>query len=154
MEAGQIRQVAPPAEIYESPQSRFVADFVGSVNLFEATVSASDGRTVDLEGAEPMTIRVTDEKQREKGETLWLALRPEKIAVSHERPAETVNSVEGEVWDLAYLGDMTIFHVKLDSGKIVKASMVNAARSSDEIFSYHDRVWLSFRPDAGVLLGA
>ena len=74
--------------------------------------------------------------------------------VGHQRPADAVNALSGEVWDLAYLGDMTVFHVKLDSGKIVKASAVNQARSSEETYSYHDRVWLTFRPDAGVVLEA
>jgi putrescine transport system ATP-binding protein len=108
----------------------------------------------EMEAADGFSIRVSDTRQRRSGETVWLALRPEKLSVGHQRPADAVNALSGEVWDLAYLGDMTVFHVKLDSGKIVKASAVNQARSSEETYSYHDRVWLTFRPDAGVVLEA
>jgi putrescine transport system ATP-binding protein len=154
MDAGQIRQVAPPAEVYEAPNSRFVADFVGSVNLFEARVTGTGEGTTLLEGQDGLVLKVAGTEFAGRSEPLWLALRPEKLSVQHERPEETTNAVEGEIWDMAYLGDMTIFHVKLASGQIVKASAVNAARAARETFSYHDRVWLSFAPDAGVLLAA
>ena len=152
MDKGRIRQVATPAEVYEAPNSRFVADFIGSINLFEGEVMRSDGAVTELRAKDGCTLRAADGEARTAGTLLALGLRPEKIAVHHERPAAPVNAVEGEVWDLAYLGDMTIFHVKLDSGQVVKASAVNAARSGSEVFTYHDRVWLSFAEDAGVLL--
>lgn len=152
MDAGQIRQVATPAEVYEAPNSRFVADFIGSINLFDGEVTRSDAALTELQSPEGFVIRSVDGQSRGVGETLTIGLRPEKISVTHTKPASGVNAVEGEVWDLAYLGDMSIFHVKLDSGKIVKASVVNASRSGSEVFTYHDRVWLSFAEDAGVVL--
>lgn len=152
MDAGQIRQVATPAEVYEAPNSRFVADFIGSINLFDGEVTRSDAALTELQSPEGFVIRSVDGQSRGVGETLTIGLRPEKISVTHTKPASGVNAVEGEVWDLAYLGDMSIFHVKLDSGTIVKASVVNASRSGSEVFTYHDRVWLSFAEDAGVVL--
>jgi putrescine transport system ATP-binding protein len=152
MDAGQIRQVATPAEVYEAPNSRFVADFIGSINLFDGEVTRSDAALTELQSPEGFALRMVDGQSRSIGSHLTLGLRPEKIAVTHTKPDSGVNAVEGEVWDLAYLGDMSIFHVKLDSGKIIKASVVNASRSGSEVFTYHDRVWLSFAEDAGVVL--
>jgi putrescine transport system ATP-binding protein len=152
MDAGQIRQVATPAEVYEAPNSRFVADFIGSINLFDGEVTRSDAALTELQSPEGFALRMVDGQSRSIGSRLTLGLRPEKIAVTHTKPDSGVNAVEGEVWDLAYLGDMSIFHVKLDSGKIIKASVVNASRSGSEVFTYHDRVWLSFAEDAGVVL--
>ena len=152
MDKGKILQVAPPAVVYEAPSSRFVADFIGSVNLFEGTVSKSEGQLLTIDAADGFVIETEESRKIAPGTTVWHALRPEKIAVGHEKPAGSVNAVEGEVWDLAYLGDMTIFHVKLPSGKIIKASAVNRSRSGTEVFTYHDAVWVSFAPDAGVVL--
>ncbi|WP_099864061.1 ABC transporter ATP-binding protein [Pararhizobium haloflavum] len=151
MDAGRICQVATPAEVYEAPNSKFVADFIGSINLFDGEVASSQANRTVIAGPDGSVV-AEDPIERSPGTSLCFAVRPEKIAVSHEPPAEGTNGIAGEVWDLAYLGDMTIFHVKLASGTVIKASMVNAARSSREVFTYHDRVWLSFSPDAGVVL--
>jgi len=78
--------------------------------------------------------------------------RPEKIRVSPARPADAANAIEGEIYDIAYLGDMTVYLVQLDDGKIVRASSMNAARLSENPLTWNDRVWVSFRPDAGVIL--
>ena len=152
MDKGKILQVAPPAVVYEAPSSRFVADFIGSVNLFEGTVSGSDGQMLTIDAVDGFVIETEEPRKIAPGTTVWHALRPEKIAVGHEKPAGAVNAIQGEVWDLAYLGDMTIFHVKLPSGTIVKASAVNRSRSGTEVYTYHDAVWVSFASDAGVVL--
>ncbi|MGB5798719.1 MAG: TOBE domain-containing protein, partial [Mesorhizobium sp.] len=86
------------------------------------------------------------------GADVAFAIRPEKIKVSSKRPAEAVNALEGEVYDIAYLGDMTVYHVKLDDGQVVRASMLNAARIMDDPLTWNDRAWISFRPDAGIVL--
>ena len=80
------------------------------------------------------------------------AIRPEKIRVSSARPQGAVNAMEGEIYDIAYLGDMTVYHVKLPDGRIVKASALNAARASDDPLTWNDRAWISFAADAGVVL--
>ena len=85
--------------------------------------------------------------------TVWFAVRPEKIKVTSKRPeGSALNAAEGEVWDIAYVGDMTLYHIRLDDGRIVRASLVNAQRTSQDPLSWNDRAWISFAPDAGVVL--
>ena len=87
--------------------------------------------------------------------TAWFAVRPEKVRIAHEPPADAArNAVPGEVWDIAYLGDMTLYNVRLASGTIVRASRLNAARSVERPITWEDRVWLSWAADAGVVPGA
>src|SRR5690606_36019575 len=87
------------------------------------------------------------------GQSVWFAVRPEKMRIGRAAPADAaVNAVEGEVADIAYFGDMTLYNVKLASGKSVRASRLNAERTVEDAISWQDRVWLSFAPDAGVVL--
>jgi putrescine transport system ATP-binding protein len=153
MDQGRIVQVAAPAEIYEAPNSRYVADFVGSVNLFEATVEAIDRGRLRLAAKDGFAIATSAANSFAPGQTVWFAVRPEKVGISHDPPADaSANAVAGEVWDIAYFGDMSLYNVKLDSGKEVRASRMNAARTVERPISWEDRVWLSFAPDAGVVL--
>lgn len=152
MDAGIIVQTGTPAEIYEAPNSRYVADFIGTVNSFEGTVKSVAKGVVTLTGVDGFTIKAQAAATPDNSATAWFAVRPEKIAVSRTKPKGTSNSVQGEVWDIAYLGDMTIFNVKLDSGHVVKASMLNRSRLVDDPIGYEERVWLSFAPDGGILL--
>ncbi|WP_295814081.1 ABC transporter ATP-binding protein [uncultured Nitratireductor sp.] len=152
MDKGKVIQVATPAEIYEAPNSRFVADFVGSINMFEGTVTASDKDTARIADATGFELSVLNGAGAETGATVWFAVRPEKIDISRKRPERAANAVEGEVWDIAYLGDMTIHHVKLDDGRIVKASSINRRRAVEDALTWHDRAWISFPADAGVVL--
>ena len=152
MDKGKVIQVATPAEIYEAPNSRFVADFVGSINMFEGTVTAADREKVRIADASGFELSVMNGAGAEQGATVWFAVRPEKIDISRNRPDGAVNAVEGEGWDIAYLGDMTIHHVKLDDGRIVKASSINRRRAVEDVLTWHDRAWVSFPADAGVVL--
>lgn len=150
MDKGIVMQVGTPAEIYEAPNSRYVADFIGTVNMFEGLVESSDGEHTRLDGEDGFAMHVTG--AGEKGALQAFAIRPEKIKVSKKKPEGDVNVIDGEVWDIAYLGDMTTFNVKLDSGKVVRASVLNSSRSVDDPIGYDERIWLSFKPDAGILL--
>ncbi|WP_159592935.1 ABC transporter ATP-binding protein [Chelativorans xinjiangense] len=151
MDKGKVLQVATPAEVYEAPSCRFVADFVGSINTFEGSVTRAGSAACirDRSGAE---FRVADAGAAAAGDTVWLAVRPEKLRVSRERPADAENALDGEVWDIAYLGDMTVYNVKLDDGRIVKASTINSIRRLEDALTWHDRAWVSFSADAGVVL--
>ena len=151
MDKGEVMQVATPAEIYEAPTSRFVAHFVGNVNMFEGKVADRTAGPARITGASGAQI-VVDNGDAKPGSDIVFAIRPEKIKVSSKKPAEGVNALEGEVYDIAYLGDMTVYHVKLDDGQIVRASALNAARISEDPLTWNDRAWVSFRPDAGVVL--
>ena len=153
MDKGEVMQVATPAEVYEAPISRFVADFVGNVNMLEGVVAERNGASATITGASGARITVENAGDAAAGNTVAFAIRPEKIRVSSRPPAEGMaNVMEGEIWDLAYLGDMTVYHVKLSDGQVVKASALNSARIVDDPLSWHDRAWISFAPDAGVVL--
>jgi len=152
MESGKLIQVATPVEVYEAPNSRFVADFIGNVNLFEGEVTEVLPEAVDLFGPDGFPIRAECASPPQKGSRAWFAVRPEKIRLSRTPPSEPLNAAQGEIWDIAYVGDMTLFNIRLDNGRLVKTETINAVRTSSEPFGYEERVWLSFAPDAGVLL--
>ena len=152
MDRGEVMQVATPAEVYEAPASRFVADFVGTVNLFEGKVANRDKDIATIEG-DTLNIRTRNAGEAQQGQKAWFAIRPEKIKVSSKRPANAeYNAAEGEIWDIAYLGDMTVYHVKLSDGRVIKTSSVNSARVIKDPLTWHDRAWISFASDAGVVL--
>ncbi len=152
MDKGKVMQVATPAEVYEAPASRFVADFVGNVNILEGTVAERSGDTATITGASGAQIRVQNAGEAQAGSTVAFAIRPEKIKVSSKRPEAAANVMEGAVWDLAYLGDMTVYHVKLADGQVVTASALNSSRTVEDPLSWDDRAWISFAPDAGIVL--
>jgi putrescine transport system ATP-binding protein len=153
MAQGRIVQVGPPSDIYEAPRTRYVADFIGSVNIFEGTVEETRPGAVRIAAVDGFMIASVSDVPVSSGQQAWLAVRPEKIRIGLEpSPALSDNVVSGEVWDIAYLGDMSLYNVRLDSGKLVRASQLNAARNVERPITWEDRVWLSFAPDAGVLL--
>jgi putrescine transport system ATP-binding protein len=154
MDRGQVRQVGTPTEIYEYPASRFVAGFIGAITTFEARVAALDGplARIDVpELAAGLTARAV--AGLEVGQAVTLALRPEKIAISRERPSGP-NVVAGVVRDLAYFGKDSLYRVTLPSGALVSVHAVNARRSgeADRVADWEDAVWLSFDPSASILL--
>ena len=154
MDHGKIVQVATPSEIYEEPNSRYVADFIGDVNVIEGTVKDA-GDTVVLSCPQLGTelTAAAPAGGVAKGATAWLAVRPEKLRISHDAPAETgCNTLHGAVWDIGYLGDVSIYHVRLESGLTVRATVANATRLVERPISWDDKVWLTFGTDAGVVL--
>ncbi|MGY5799974.1 ABC transporter ATP-binding protein [Rhizobium hainanense] len=153
MSHGKVVQVATPAEIYEAPNCRFVADFIGDVNILDGNVTSAQSGIVEISVDAGFTVRSASGETPSAGSRASLAIRPEKLRVSPRPPANaSVNAAEGEIWDIAYLGDMTVFHVKLKSGQVVKASSLNAVRAVEEPFAYDQDVWVSFDENAGVLL--
>jgi len=153
LDKGEVMQVATPAEIYEAPVSRFVAGFVGNVNMLEGTVSDRVENRARITGATGAVIAVENAGAAANGNSVAFAIRPEKIRVASKPPAPgTPNVLEGEIYDIAYLGDMTVYHVKLDDGQIVRASTLNASRVTEDPLTWNDRAWISFAPDAGVVL--
>lgn len=155
MNHGKLVQVATPGEIYEQPNCRYVADFIGDINLFEGTVTSAQGGLVRLKSPEAGAEFVTaSEAALQPGAEVALAVRPEKMRVSLEPPpAEATNPLRGEVWDIAYLGDWTVLLIKVEgTEKIVRVSRANVTRSEARPIGWDDKVFLWFAPDAGVLL--
>lgn len=145
-------QVATPPEIYEAPGSRFVANFVGNVNMFEGKVKSRNADEVRIAGGSGAEIVVHNTGDAEAGKDVAFAIRPEKIKVSSRKPVDGAgNAMEGQIYDIAYLGDMTVYHVRLPDGQVVKASALNAARLTEDPLSWNDKAWIS-SPDAGVVL--
>ena len=121
--------------------------------MLEGTVTAVDGERIELAAQDGLTIRAESAVAVTKGQTAWFAVRPEKVRIGHDAPAGvTANAVAGEVLDIGYLGDMSIYHVRLGSGQQVRASLMNAERTVERPITWDDKVWLSWSPDAGVVL--
>ncbi|MGX1306698.1 putrescine transport system ATP-binding protein [Amorphus suaedae] len=153
MDQGVIRQVATPAEIYEQPASRYVADFIGDINILEGRIERGAGGVTRLVSPKTGLVIETDQPVEGDPETAWYAIRPEKLRVSLDPPAQTaVNAVNGEIWDIAYLGDVSIYHVKLDDGTVMRATTANTTRLVERPISWDDRVWLTWENSAGVVL--
>lgn len=154
MNQGKLLQVATPGEIYESPNSVYVADFIGDVNIIEGRATKIEGDMVSIQFAEQHQP-ITAEKNGEDfvpGAAVSYAIRPEKIRVSREADDDRPNKVKGKIVDIAYLGNISTYHVKLDTGQVVTAQMTNARRLKYRDLTWNDDVWLSWRETAGVIL--
>jgi putrescine transport system ATP-binding protein len=151
MDQGKLAQVATPPEIYEQPNSRWVAQFVGDVNLIEGKVASVDEGGVLIDSVAGR-IRVKHAVAVKSGDAVWAALRPEKLRISCEPPPGDENRIAGQVWDIGYLGDMSVYQVKTDAGFMMKASVANMTRLIERPITWDDRVWLFFAPEAGVVL--
>ena len=153
MDQGRLIQVATPPEIYEQPNSRWVADFIGDVNLIEGRVVETGAGTSTIMSQNAGELRAAAATAARPGDTVWVAVRPEKVRIAHEPPAGArANCVAGQVWDIGYLGDVSIYKVRLDNGHVMKAAAANMTRLIERPFGWNERVWLSWAPDAGVVL--
>jgi len=153
MRAGEIVQIGRPAEVYEAPNSRYVADFIGDVNLFEGRVVSADGAVARLAAPECAAgFEALEDDPLPAGDLAWLAVRPEKIRLHPEQPPATPNLLAGRVVDIGYLGDWTTYVVELATGRTVRAARANAQRFVERPIGWDDAVWLSFAPDAAVVL--
>jgi putrescine transport system ATP-binding protein len=145
MTEGIIKQVGEPREVYETPNSRFVADFIGSVNLFEGQVeiAAPDGMRVQT--ADLGAVTAPPQAGLTRGQTLWLAMRPERVWMTREVPPDGVNTVPGVVLDMGYVGHMSSYRVRLASGRVVHVTQANEGRRDNPI-TWDEAVRLSFDP--------
>ena len=156
MDRGRVVQVGTPAEVYEFPQSRFVADFIGTTNLFEGTVTATVTSLVTVASPEAGRDLLVDDVGRfQVGQKVWVALRPEKIRLSKAPATGTrVNELKGVVWELGYLGNRSTYQIKTESGKLVTVFAQNDRRSSEWSIDWSDEVYVSWSPNAAILLQA
>jgi len=153
MDKGQFQQVGTPKEIYEFPTNRFVADFIGTINTFEGVVTVVGDEEITVYSDEAGDVLTALGRQLvEVGQTIEVAVRPEKIFVSKDKPDDDDVCIEGVVHDLGYLGNRSLYRVKLASGKIVQVSSQNRRRSVTRFLEWDDKVWLSWTPRSAVVL--
>ena len=153
MDHGEFVQVATPGDIYEAPNSRYVANFIGDVNLFEGkVVKVADGFAEIDWGPGLARFKSTAPEGCAVDQQVWLALRPEKIRIALDKPSDASNAVPGKVVDVGYLGSITHYHVELANGQRVKALRANSARTVDRAISWEDKVWLEWPVETGIVL--
>ncbi len=163
MDTGRIVQVAAPGELYEQPSCRYVAGFLGDVNLLECAVVQAAGGQVELAARNPsVRLWVQDDRSFARDQTVWLAVRPEKVSIAHAEPgapgspgalgASGANQITGKIWDVGYLGDWTTYLVEVAPDTLMRVACANLSRFVERPISWEDPVILSFTPAAGVVL--
>jgi putrescine transport system ATP-binding protein len=158
MDAGRLEQVATPRELYEAPASRWIAEFVGEVNLFEGQVEPHESNRLAVSTRDAGTIFAAQPRQPVTKTNVCVAIRPEKVKLSRRGPvadsvnAHAINRLEGVVTDVGYLGGFTTYRVRLDTGAVVRSSMANTARLDTDAYTANQRVVAWFTPDDCVVL--
>jgi putrescine transport system ATP-binding protein len=157
MDAGRLDQVASPRELYEAPASRWIAEFIGDINLFEGQVESHENNRMTIATREAGNVVVAEPRQPVTRTTVAVAIRPEKVKLSRRGPADAgntraINRLEGIVTDVSYLGGLTTYKIKLDSGATLRSSMANTARIDIDAYSPSQRVVAWFTPDDCMVL--
>ena len=155
MDKGEVRQIGRPDDVYEYPNSRFVAGFIGSITTFDGKVDRLEGDTAHLTvPALGRTVRAKTLPNLTAGQTITLAIRPEKLVISRTQPTGDENVVAGQVKDLAYFGKDSLYRILLPSGALVSVHAVNARRAAggEKLADWDDKVWLSFASQSAIIL--
>jgi putrescine transport system ATP-binding protein len=158
MDAGRLEQVATPRDLYEAPHSRWVAEFVGDINLLDGQVTAREQGRLTIATRDAGTIIVAEPRQPVTKDVVSIAIRPEKVKLSRRGPAtdagapQTINRLEGAVAEVNYLGGLTSYRIRLDNGTIIRSSMANTARLDVDAYGASQRVVAWFTPDDCVVL--
>ncbi len=152
MDNGKIVQVDTPPKIYETPNSTYVADFIGDVNLLHGRAEIRADGLASLAWAEGATpIKGTAGEGLQGGEASFV-IRPEKVTITASKPKDRTNVVKGKILDIAYLGNLSTYHVELPGGQVLKAQTANNRRLSRRDFTWEDEVYLSWTDTAGLVL--
>jgi putrescine transport system ATP-binding protein len=153
MDRGKIIQVGTPNEIYEYPNSRFVADFIGSVNMYEGRLVEDEADHVVIDAPTlGSSVYVNHGVSAAPGANVWIAIRPEKVKVSRTRPEGRHNVTRGKVRDIGYLGDVSNYYVTLESGETMEATLPNLIRLAEPAVLWDEEVWLSWEPENAIVL--
>jgi putrescine transport system ATP-binding protein len=154
MNGGLIAQLGSPRDVYEHPQSRFVAEFIGGVNLFAGCVVGHEGRMLTVSCAEAEAMFAVEYADGlASGAEVTLALRPEKLEVSVQMRPELPNRLAGTVRAVAFRGEASSCEVELPGGKMLRVTLPNAARAAPSLKA-GDAVWLGFASSAAVVLAS
>ncbi len=155
MDHGKIVQVGTPKDIYEFPNCKYVAEFIGSVNLFEGHLTADEPDHVRIACPELETpVFVAHGISSAPQAKVWVAIRPEKIQLSMQQPATAENWTRGVVKEIAYMGDMSVFLVKLASGRLLRVTRPNMWRHDDENITWEQQVYLHWHDTSPVVVSA
>ncbi|MGJ8645397.1 MAG: ABC transporter ATP-binding protein [Marinomonas colpomeniae] len=153
MDQGGITQIAEPHQVYEYPNSRFVAEFIGNVNLFEGTVIGEERDCTTIQSAEiDGLLKVNHAISCAPSQVVSVAVRPEKIRISREKPDADANTTDGIITDYAYMGSQSIYKIALKSGKEVRVTMQNATRNISDRLTWDEPVFLSWDAGSSVVL--
>jgi putrescine transport system ATP-binding protein len=158
MDQGRLEQVATPRQLYEAPISRWIAEFVGDINIFDGEVESREPHRLVIATRDAGTIVVAEPRQPVTKILLCVAIRPEKVKLSRRGPASdavnahAINRLEGVVTEVSYLGGVTTYKVKLDTGAVLRSSMANTTRLDIDAYSVSQRVVAWFTPDDCVVL--
>jgi putrescine transport system ATP-binding protein len=156
MDAGRFIQTGTPTQVYESPNNRFVADFFGTINFFNATVVSADPATNTLCAKLEKTgtqLKANSDVAFAAGTEITIAVRPEKIIVSQQRPeGDHLTITKGTVEDLAYYGNRSLYRIRSQSGRIIQVSAQNYQRSEALVLEWDDEVFLSWDSSCNVVL--
>lgn len=153
MNEGCILQVGGPTEIYEYPNSKYVANFVGSVNLFDGIIVEEQSDYVIIKStATEKNLYITHSASFPMGAQVSVAIRPEKVMLTTTKPSAEHNWTSGVVKDIVYLGDVSIYHVQLPSGTIVLSTVTNLVRAAERPITWEDEVFLHWEPENGIVL--
>ena len=158
MNAGRLDQVATPRELYEAPLSRWIAEFIGEINLFDGEVEMRESGQIVVSTRDAGTLAVAEPRNPVTKTTVSVAVRPEKVKLSRRGPladgvgSQSINRLEGVVTDISYLGGLTVYKVQLDSGAFLRSSMANTARTDIDAYSLSQRVVAWFTPDDCLVL--
>jgi putrescine transport system ATP-binding protein len=153
MDEGRILQLGTPSTIYEYPATRYVADFIGSVNIFDGRVTDENDGVLFVNCEDVAAdMAITHAEPLPAGTPVSVALRPEKMTVSDTKPENETNVLRGVVAEIAYLGDVSIYYVRLPNETMVQVQLTNLARQTSAALTWEQEVWLSWSPDNGVVL--
>ncbi|QYJ85364.1 polyamine ABC transporter ATP-binding protein [Shewanella mesophila] len=153
MNDGWIAQTGTPTDIYESPANRMVAEFIGSVNLFEADIVEDEADHLVIQSpniAQQFYVGYGVSTSVDSTK-VWLAVRPEKTHISREQPQGQYNWCAGEVEDIAYLGGISVYYIRLSNNQLIQSVMTNSDRRSDSP-TWEEKVFVSWEADSGVVL--
>lgn len=151
IDKGAVQQIATPSELYEQPATRFVADFIGKVNLIDAKVLSRSGKSISCEAKG--LGKLTFDTDKTCGDTVAVAVRPEKLKISKAEPkAAGLIKVAGKVRDVAYYGDTSHIVVSIKGGPDLQVNVQNDSRTGGSGVERGQAIWVSWMPDDSLVL--
>lgn len=155
MTGGQIVQLGTPYDVYAFPNSRFVASFIGSTNLFTGEIVVDEADRVEIHSEElPVNLLVDHGVSEPLGMEVHVSIRPEEIHVSHTQPTQEKNWARGEVTHVAWMGSYVRYQIRLDSGMLMEANVPSMVLTQADAPEVEDEVYVSWSDDSATVLAS